>query len=218
MIFIKVLAHSAIIVGVNEIEEKKTSSFSKTFKLGLKYFWQVLAVQLLSFLVTMFLIIILGLPVVMLFVLNMPFRGFILTLLAILIFIPLAILISFTEKYSLRAIVISKKKVFQAIKVGFNIFKANILPSIIIYIILFAINAIVTIMILIILLFLALLFGIPVVVIWSIINIGGGIFGGILLLILGILILAALFAFIGTIFNTFESTLWTLLFRKLAHR
>jgi len=215
MIFLKTISQSAIIAGVNEVEEKQESNFSKSFKLGLKYFWKVLAIQILSALLVIISLVILGLPVAMLFVLNMPFRGFILGLLAFIIFIPLVILINFTTTYAMRAIVINKSKLFQSIKTGFNVFKNNLLASFIISIILFAINAAITIIVIIILLFLGLLFGIPMFIIGLITNVWASIVGGILLVILGILLFGILFIFIGAILNTFKSTLWTLVFREL---
>ena len=218
LIFIKTVSHGAIIAGVNEIEEIGKSNFTKAFKAGLKYFWKILVLQILSGLSIIIIMAVLGLPVVLLFVLNMPFRGFILGLLAFIIFVPLAILINFTLTYALRAIVINNKKLFTSIKIGFNILKKNLLASFLISIILFAINFAITIIVLIVLLFLGLLFGIPMVVIGIIINIDAGIVGSILLIMLGILLIGVFFAFIGAILNTFQSTLWTLVYRKLTHK
>ncbi len=217
MVFLKTTSQGAIIVGVNEIEETGESNFSKAFKSSLRYFWKILVLQILSALLIIIGLAILGLPVVMLFILNMSFRGFILALLAIVIFIPLVIIISFTSNYASRIIVINKEKLIPAIKIGFNIFKDNLLVSILISIILFAINAAISAIILITLLFLGLLFGIPLILIGTIIHFGAGIIGGILLIILGILIIGVLFIFIGAILNTFKSTLWTLVYRELTH-
>lgn len=215
MVCIKVISYSAVIAGVNEIEETGESNFSRAFKLGIKYFWKILALHLLDGLFTVALLIILGLPVVLLFILNMPLRGFVLGLLAFMIFLPLVILINFVFTYASRSIVINKNKLVESIKTGFVVFKDNILASFLISLILFAINMGVTIIVIITLLFLGLLFGIPMVLIGIILSAGAGIIGSILLIILGILLIGVFFVFIGAIINTFQSTLWTLVYREL---
>jgi hypothetical protein len=217
MVCIKVISYSAVIAGVNEIEETGESNFSRAFKLGIKYFWKILALHILDGLFSVVLLIILGLPVVLLFILNMPLRGFVLGLLAFMIFLPLVILINFVFTYASRSIVINKNKLVESIKTGFVVFKDNILASFLISLILFAINMGVTIIVIITLLFLGLLFGIPMVLIGIILSAGAGIIGSILLIILGILLICVFFVFIGAIINTFQSTLWTLVYRELTH-
>lgn len=209
------LASGSVIAGVNEIEISHKSSFASSFKLGLQYFWKILAVQLLSALLYLSVFLILSLPVITLFVLEMYLRGFILGVLAFAILLPLIAIIKFTKIYALRVIVVEKVKIIQALRKGFYIFKDNLSQTLIITVIIFAINTSITIIVLIALLFLGILFGIPAIIMSSIVNIGAGIIGGILLVILGILIFGILFVFIGAIINTFKSGLWTLVYREL---
>jgi len=216
--FIKIISCSSIVAGVNEIEERKESNFSKSFKLGLKYFWKILALQLLTGLSFFIILAILGLPVFMLFILEMPFRGFMLGLLAFVIFVPLTIVINYTTVYAFRSIIINNNKLFQAIKYGFEVFKNNILVTLFVSLILFAINMGVTIILMITLISLGLLFGIPIIAIVGIINLGAGLIGSILMVLFGILVVGLFMGFIGAILNTFQSPLLTLVFRELIMR
>lgn len=217
MIFLKIVSEGAIIGAVNMIEKEKEINFSQSFKLGLKYFWKILAIEFIFGVIIFISVILLGIPVALLFMLDMILRGLALLLLALAIFIPLVIILGFTSIYSLRFIVIKEEKVISSIKSGFNLFRKNLGATFIIYLLLLAINLVVTIISIIAILSLAFIIGIPAVIIGIMIYPVAGIIGAILLVIFGILFFMAIALFIGAILNAYKSTLWTLTFKKLIH-
>lgn len=215
IVFLKTVSQGAIIAAVNKIEKKEKINFSQSFKLGIKYFWKVLVLNIIFGSILFISLILLATPIVFLFVLEMILRGLALMLLALAIFIPLAVIIGFTSVYALRFTVIKNKGAFESIKYGFHLFKNNLAPSFIIYFILLAINIIITIISVISIIFLIIIIGIPLFIIGMLIYPVLGIIGAILLIILGILIFIVIASFINMLVNSYKSTLWTLIFREL---
>lgn len=215
VIFLKTVSQGAIIAAVNNIEKKEKINFTKSFKLGLKYFWKVLAIEIIFGAVIFLSLLLLATPVIFLFVLEMIVRGIALMLLALAIFIPLMIIIGFTSVYTLRFIIIKDKGIFESIKSGLQLFKNNLASSFIIYFILLAINIIITIISVIGIITFVLLIGIPMAIIGILIYPVMGIIGAILLISGSVLLLMAIFFFLNMIINSYKSTLWTLTFREL---
>ncbi len=214
-IFLRIASEGALISSINQVEEKEEINLARSFKLGLHYFWKILAIKFLFGFSLFVAFIIIGAPTAILFILNMPLRGFVLLLLGLIIFIPLFIIFSFIIIFSLRFAVIKKQRVIKAIKSGFKIFRENIGPTLITFLILFGINAVTSIILILFFLFLILIFGVPSLILGGVLYSTFGLIIPIILLYFGVLIFISTSFLINAILNTYNSALWTLTFRKI---
>lgn len=214
-IFLNTLSQSALISLVNKIEKKEKIKISDGISIGLARFWKILGINILFSCFISLVLVILGTPIFLLFILEMPLRGLLLLFFAIIIFVPLACVFSFVLNYSYRYIVIQKKTIFNSIQKSFQLLSENIIPTLIIFLILIGINFAASLIFGIVLLCLVLFLGIPLFLLGLVLHTFLGIISSIILAIFGILVLTAFSFLFSAILNTYNSTLWTLVFREL---
>lgn len=211
---LSIIFQAALIGCVNKIENKEKIDFKRGFILGAKKFWPMFKLFLLTGFCIFLAVVILVVPVILLFAFHLITRGIILAIFAFVILFPLIIILSLIINYAARYIVIDNQRVFQSISLAFNLLKNNILPTIIIVLILLGCSFVVGIVILFILIFLAL----PFILLGLISYFIGGVLGTIIITVLGIFTVFVISMVISAIYNTFSSTVWTLVFRELKVR
>lgn len=214
-IFAKIASQGALIGGVESIEENKEINFSKALKAGTKNFWKIFGLNVLLGIITVTCLLLLATPTIALFIHKMPGRGLLMLLLSLAIFIPMAVLISFTSTYALRHIVIKKEGIISSARSGFDLFKNHIGQTFLIWLILFGINIVISLISAIIILILFLIIGIPLIILGIVLYPLAGMASTTILIIAGIIILLFMALLISSVVNTYNSAVWTLTFRKL---
>lgn len=211
---LNIVSHGALISCVSKLNEGKLTDIKDGFGIGFSKFWKVFGLRLVfGILIFLALLVLVG-PVVALFVLKMYGRSLILLIFALIIFLPLAFIVSFVILYAIRFIVLKDLAVFESIKSGFNLLKDNILPSIVVFLILAAVSLAVGIAFFVIFLFVF----IPLLLFVLLGAFLGGVVGGLFVGVPAALLLIFFSAITGAIYNTFSSSLWTLAFLEMERK
>lgn len=210
----RILSQGALIGAVNKIDSVKSSSLRDGFKIGRKYFWRILGLGLLTGLAVFLALVILGTPIIFLFIYKMYVRGIILVLLGLAIFIPLSIVVNYATLYGYRYIVLYDKKIIQALKSAFDLFIKNIWQSIVFSLILFLVGIATAIAAFIILFAIA----IPFIILGFLAYFVAQWIGAVIVSGLAFVIFIGLMFVLGAIIATFQSSLWTLAFKDLIKR
>ena len=207
-----IVSKAGLMKTLAKIKKSKDGDFKKGFKEGRKYFWKLVAVNLFLAVSLIALILIFFVPVAMLFYLNAPIFGILATLLAIIIFIPLAVLACFLGKYASFYVVLSDLGIKESLDNSYRLFRKNILSSIVMSLIFIPISLALFLATLILLAFVFLLF----------LAIGFALYH--FLLKTGIMIavvsggsVALVFLVIASsIYKVFYQTVWFLFFKEIA--
>lgn len=207
----RILSQGALIGSVDKIDNAKNSSIKDGFKIGRKSFWSVFGIGFLSGITIFIAIIILGVPIMFLFVYKMYVRGVILALIGLVIFIPLTIVVNYMAVYGYRYVVLKNKKAIESLKLAFNLFIKNIWPSIVTSLILMLVGMMV--MIATIILIIAL--GIPFLILGLLAYLAAKWVGAMIVIGLAVVVFFVLMTFLGAAISTFQSSLWTLTFKEL---
>jgi len=211
-IVLRIISQAAIIKSVDAIKRGEKSSFSIGLKKGRKYFWKLLAIDLILGFFTLGVLIVLFLPVVFLFHAKSYVAASLLLILAILIFVPLIILVSFLKKYAYFYLVLVKFGIKSSIENAYQVFRKNILPSLIMALLLIAIGIILGVAMIMLILSLALVFiliGLALYLILAKI----GIF---ITAVLGILTFILIAFLLSSAVTAFQQTAWLLFFQEIA--
>jgi hypothetical protein len=213
LIILKLIAKAGLIKTLNEIEKKITGNFKKGFWEGKKYFWKILAIGLILGFFILSLFVILAVPIALLFSVKAFILGtFFVLFSAVVIFIPLVVLASFIGKYSIYYVVLSDLGIKASIENGYQIFRKNIIPSIIMALFFIPIN--IALFILIITSFLAI--GIIFLLVGIILYLALAKIGIIIAVSSGVLIFIVILFLANSIFQVFCQTIWFLFFKEIA--
>jgi len=212
LLVLRIISQAAIIKSVDDIEKGGGSNFSIGFKKGRKYFWKLLAIDLILGFFTLGILIVLFLPVVFLFHAKSYIAASLLLILAILIFIPLVILVSFLKKYAHFYLVLAKSGIGSSIENAYQVFRKNILSSLIMALLLLVIGVIAGIAMVMLILPLALVFIFMGLILYLLLA-KIGIF---IAAVLGVLILILIIFLLSSIVTSFYQTAWLLFFQEIA--
>jgi len=213
LIWLAVISQIAIVNNSNQILKSKKEvadlSLHVGVAAGVKSFWPVLGLNIISKVVINMLVILVSLPLVFLFW-NKIFSGALYILLFVL-FIPLAVAFSLMIKYAIAFIVLQKANFRSALRSAGKLFRENWIVSLELAFLLFAISFFATFVILTAVLILvipffflalALLSMFTALAFWSVV-------------ILGTIILVVFIILCGSILSTFQVVAWTNLFNHL---
>ena len=212
LLVLRIISQAAIIKSADDLQKNKKSSFSIGFKKGRKYFWKLLAIDLILGFLTLGMLVVLFLPVAFLFHLKSSIAAVLLMSLAILIFIPLAILISFLKKYAYFYLVLAKSEIKSSIENAYQVFQQNILSSLIMALFLLIVKMIAGFTAIILIFPLILIF-LPAGLIFYFFFAKTGI---IIAAILGMPILILIMLLLGSAVTAFCQIAWFLFFQKIA--
>ncbi len=213
-IWLATTSQISIIDAVKKInkEDKEKINIKDQIKKSKNKFWPVLGMNVLIWLIINGVTLLISLLLVVIIIQNKSSLLAIYGLLFI-IFIPIILFLSFMIKYAIAYIVIDGKKISDALKSGWKLFKKNWLISIEMSITLFFINilamAIISIIVFLIFLVLAGIAMTTAIFIFS----SQAFFWG--LISIAILIAVVLVSLGSAIINTFQISAWTELFIKL---
>jgi len=211
LLILSIISQGALVGCINKVDNNKKSGIKDGFKIGKNYFWRVLGLGLLTGIVIFAAVIILGIPIMMLFYYKMIGRGILLVLVALLIFIPLAVVINYMTVFGLRFIVLKNKKVIESLRLAFDLFMKNVWPSIAMSLIMMAVGLVVGMIMIIAFIVVA----IPFVILGFIAYFIAQWMGVVIVVILGMLVFFFLSFLLGSIMSTFKSGVWTLAFKEL---
>ncbi len=204
-IWVITVAQASLIKAAGSLDAEQSTSFVKSSQTGIKKFWPIFWLNVLTRFVTALLLVVAYLPFLISFLANpsSTWNFNALLIISYLISIPLTIIISFVLRYSAIYIVLENETWWSALEKGLNLFFKNWLVSLETAAILFLIN-------------LALGFGIflitpntialEVYVLLTNFN---------FITLFRLLPVFLLFIAAGMWFAVFQYTTWTLLFRRL---
>ncbi len=207
ILYIAVVSQSSLISQIIRIHNSKRRiinySISNSFQKGKKWFWSLLWVNLSSKILLTLIFTLLSLPLLFIYITNSYF-SIIIYIFLFLIFIPIALLISFIMKYAMVSVVNDDKKALEAIEEGWRVFKKNWLVSFEMAFILFVINFLIGFFVLI---FISILFG-PMIIL-------GADISSAFLIALGLLLSISSMALAASLLSVFQTATWTKLFLKI---
>lgn len=205
MIWLVIVAQAALIKSASDLDAGQTVGFTSSAIEANKKFWPIFLLNLLARFVTWLLLAIAVLP----FLISYLARGGSaefdsLIIISFLIFVPLALIISFIIKYAVIAVVIDKKDWWQALEHAVNLFFRNWLTSLEMAAILFGVNILISAVVY--SLIANSLLTAPLAIALKGLNLAT-----VLRFIPQLLLLIA----VGAWFSTFQYAAWTILYRRL---
>ena len=209
---LSIISKGALIASIEKNSKGQLANFKSGWKDGKKNFWKIFIIDFSLGLFIFFTLLILITPVAILFFNKNYIIGGILAFLAILIFIPIAILSSYLKTYSYFYSILGKLTFWQAIENAYNLFVKNIWASILLSLIFIPLGIILMLVILAIVPFLFLIFSILGAI-------GYFTLGKITAIVIGIIGVAIFFLyaiFVKSIYEVFSQTIWILFFHEIA--
>ncbi len=214
LIWLSVTSQGALIYCVNQIDGVKKLRIGQGIEKARQHFRDIFFVNVIYYVLLFLFLTIIGLPIYALVLGRGITAGiFLLYFVNFLIFLPLAIIVSFITKYAVISIVIEKQDAWGALERGWKLFLRYWLPSLEMSIILFFVNLFLSLLVIIALIFIAIPFVIFGII--ATVSVGSNI-PLLFLMTLGALVLLFILIFVGMFALTFQYTVWTLFFRRIS--
>ncbi|MFZ2975191.1 MAG: hypothetical protein WA055_01000 [Candidatus Moraniibacteriota bacterium] len=206
------LGRGALIASIEKNIKGQVSNFKSGWKDGKKNFWKIFIIDFSLGLFILLTLLILIAPVAVLFFNKNYIIGGILTFLAILIFIPIAILSSYLKNYGYLYCILGKLRFWPAIESAYNLFAKNFWASIILSLIFIPLGIVLMLVILAIIPFLLLVFLILGII--SYLTLGK--ITAIIISAIGLVIFFLYAIFAKSIYEVFSQAIWILFFHEIA--
>lgn len=210
IIYLAIVSILALIKGVAEKENSKSpeSSFKKLFNQHRSLFWPGLGLFVVARVITYLIISILLTPLMIAaFAANNIILNTFTVAFSLVIFVPLAMIVSFVTKYAMAYLVIGRQKMWDAFRSGWQLFANNWLISLELAFILLVINLIVGLVLLLLLLVCFAPF-------YLLASFNAGVF--LPIVALGVFVVIILIVGVGAGLAVFQNAAWTLLFIKVS--
>ena len=140
LIWLVVVSQAAVVNNSAAVIKQKKHTLKDGLDSGILNFWPVLALNIMIKALIYILLVIISLPIIFY---QGNFNAVLFYIIALIIVLPVAIVLSFIMKYAVAYVVINKSKIMPAIQKGCRLFKENWLISFEMAIILFFINLLV---------------------------------------------------------------------------
>jgi hypothetical protein len=114
ILWLYVRSKAGLIVAIKALVDKKPTGYIRAFKSGKLFSGRIFGLWLLSSFSALLLLLILSIPIAYLIFLNFVDRAFLLALIALMLFIPLALIIGFVYTYSVLFVVLHDMTIKQA--------------------------------------------------------------------------------------------------------
>lgn len=225
LVFLVLIAFFCWLVVVSEIslinnsaitiKKNKKTTIKEGVDAGIANFWSVLGVNLMGKLFVLFLLAFVSLPLIFLSHQSNPVQD-LLYMLLFLVFLPIALIISFIVRYASSYMVLRKKKFVEAMENAWNLFLNNWVVSIESAFIILFINAVVCLGVFLLVLILAtpyLLLSYILAAFLASIIMPAATFS--LMLSIGIVLAVFLVVIIGSALTSFRTIAWTNVFLEL---
>lgn len=211
LLWLVVTSQAAIINNAAQDRFNKKHSLKDGVSAGVKKFWPVFWLNVLSKIITFFLFVIISWPIFSSFFASKQFSYNIAYVLLFVFFIPISVIVAFIIKYSIAYSVIKSENFFDAISKGLKMFKENWIISIEMAFLLFAINFLAGLSLFILFLVLAVPF-LFILLAFAKLTVYINFW---FLMMSAAFIFIVVFAFAGAILSTFQVSAWTNLFIEL---
>ena len=214
MIWLTIISQAALVNNSANVISGKPHDLKSGVMNGADKFWPVFGMNLISRALTYLVFLAIGLPVVISISRANAVTASIVFIVSFLIFIPVAIILSFIVKYSIGYIIIKGEKFLESLKLGWLLFIKNWLISIEMAFILFFINFFVGIFLILILLILA----IPFLFILFLLIKSGLFFNFWVVAMFALVLFLIIIILVGSALSVFQISSWTGLFIELVGR
>ncbi|MDO9399275.1 MAG: hypothetical protein Q7T79_01110 [bacterium] len=209
LVWLSIVSQSAIVNNSANIIKQKGHNFQEGMRSGVKNFWQVFALNIIANIATGLILAVISLPFI--FSESNIIIASLFYVVLFIIFIPVAVSLSLIIKYAIAFTIINKNNLFDAIKLGWKLFKDNWIVSLEMALILFFINFAVGLLIL----FLMFILAIPFLSLGLIFYFLSSVFGVWLAVVLAFSTALLLIIISGSILTVFQISAWTGLFIEL---
>jgi hypothetical protein len=214
LIWLAVISQAALVNNAaGYINGKKNDFKSGIAKAGEK-FWPVFSLNIIIKLVIYLAFVLVSLPVVLTAASQGPVAANLTYIIAFIIFIPVALALSFVVKYAIAYVIIKNSGFIESIKSGWQLFTKNWLVSIEMAFVLFLINFFVGLLLILMVLTLTIPFLFLSVAAFKLANIAG--FW--LIATLALIIFLVIVILGGALLSTFQISSWTGLFIQLVNK
>lgn len=130
LIWLIVVSQIGMVFNVKEILQQRPGGITRGYRAGLKFFGNVLVLDIIAKLLAYGLLFVVSLPLLTFFLVkNSELSANIFIIIAFLIILPLNLIISFIIKYAIFYLVMQEKKFWEAFKEGWRLFLKNWLLS-----------------------------------------------------------------------------------------
>lgn len=209
---LRIISQAGLIKSLNRIENNQEGDFRIGFKEGKKYFWKIFLAGLILVLLIFILLVILSVPVIFIFYFKSLIFGILVGSLAAVILIPSVIISSYIGKYACFYIILSDLGIRSALENGYQIFRRNILSSIIMALFFVPVNIILFLLVI----FSAFVIGIIFFIIGLILGLIFSKIGISIVLISGVIVFMTSLFFINSLYQVICQTIWFLFFKEIA--
>ncbi|HOY56278.1 MAG TPA: hypothetical protein PLH37_02525 [bacterium] len=212
LIWLTVVSQAGLFGAAYKIYKKQNVNFSDTFAMGRRSFWPAVWLNVLSRLIIYALWLIVAVPLVALY-LSRPVEtvGNIFIVLTFIIWVPVALFISFLMKYAVLFVVNKKYAFKEAVQAAWQLFRENWLVSIEMAIIMFFVNLLAAIALVLAVMALVLPLAILVFLL-GMINFAGVMY---LTMLVAVILLVLLMIWGGAMLSVFQHVAWTILFVRM---
>jgi hypothetical protein len=210
-IFLVISAQGGLIFAAQKLgATRKKIGLKMAWKEGMKKFWHLFTFNLLGRMLIFILLFLAGIPV-FLSIGGEGKLGYVFSFVSFIIFIPLALTVSFAILYGLIHVVLKKADIRGAFHESLSLFKKFWLESLEFALILLGINLLLALVLAFLFIFLFLPFlvlGTGLFLIWGAVGLWVNI-------VLFILCCIAVFVLVGSVFGAFQMVAWTLFYLQL---
>lgn len=208
IIWLVMVSQAAIVRAANKIENGKEASFKESFLQSIQYSWKVFVLNLFAKIVVCILLSLFISPILVILIAKSAKISLLVTILAIVIFVPITIIINFVTKYAIAYVVLKGQKCWEALGHGWKLFTNHWLISLEMALIVLVVNMALA--------FILLLLSILLISPFILMGLTSGSSQMLYMLMGGsISVMAIIFFFAAAVFSTWQNTAWTLLFIKL---
>jgi len=208
LIWLVIVSQAAIVNNSAAVIKQKKYTLKDGLDSGILNFWPVLVLNIIIKAVIYTLLVTISLPVIFY---QGNFNANLFYIIALVVIVPVAIILSFIMKYAVAYVVINKSKVVPAIEQSYRLFKENWLISFEMAIILFFINLLVGLAIILVILVLA----VPFLFLGLIFYYSFSLVGSWLIAILAFASFLFMVVSVGAALAVFQISSWTGLFLEL---
>lgn len=208
LVWLVIVSQAAIVASSAAIIKQKNNTLRDGLDAGMLNFWPVLVLNIIIKVVVYILLIAISLPVIFS---QDGFSANLFYILALIIAVPAAIILSFIMKYAIAYVIINKSRVGQALKQAGQLFQANWLISFEMAVILFFINLLIGLAVILVILTLA----VPFLFLGLILYYALAAVGSWLIVTLAFSSFLLIVVVVGAALAVFQITSWTSLFLEL---
>ena len=213
LLWLVIVSQGALYSSAYKIFKKQKTDFSVALNIGRDNFWKVLWLNILNKLFLTLVLIVFGLPLLFLFIKQGGETSkSLIVVLFFIIYLPLALIVSFVIKYAILYAVSRKDKLSAALKNAWHLFKNNWLVSIEMAILIFFLSIILVLIMLMVIGAVSIPLSLLVVILAGM-KLANLVY---LMFVISFLIIFLIVLLIGSMWSTFYHVAWSILFIRIS--